>query len=131
MKTKLVNELPKCDFPHPDDRDAIYDAPTRSGSWAYMCEDCAKSMSNEASLNIGFKFELREKVQADVEIPKARVWAIEPGLDDLDYWENSMMEGIREPECPTCGEVRRMEPDATQFTCSGCGTKCRMVDGLC
>ena len=51
-----------------------------------------------------------------------------------------MDEGVREPECPTCGEVRRMEPDAGSYKhkdgytyaykCA-CGTKVKMTHGLC
>lgn len=35
-----VAEIPDCQFPHPDDGAlAEYDGKTRSGPWAYMCED--------------------------------------------------------------------------------------------
>jgi rubrerythrin len=138
MGTKIVDELPKCDFrndyPHPNGDDAFYDAPTiPTGTWANMCKDCALVRGN---LRLGTKFELRKEYQG--EIPDKPVLAIEPGLDDLEYWEGTIFEGIREPVCPSCGEIRRMEPDAGNdpetgyaFTCEGCGTKCKMREGLC
>jgi hypothetical protein len=142
MNIKIVDKLPKCDFrsfyPHPNGDDALYDAPTiPGGSWANMCKECAMSRGD---ISVGTTFKLREEYQG--EIPDEPVWAIEPGLDDLEYWEDTVFNGIREPECPTCGEVRRMEPDADNsqktdsgkrfaFTCEGCGTKCKMQEGLC
>ena len=132
MKEKLVDQLPKCDFkddfPHPDGDDALYDAPTNAGSWAYMCEACAASLSNKACLNIGFKFVVRQKYEG--ETPDKPVRSIEPDLNDIEYWEGVVMDGLREPECGNCGESRSMEPDATRFTCEGCGAKNIMSGGL-
>jgi hypothetical protein len=139
MGIKIVDKLPKCDFknsyPHPNGDDALWDAPTiPTGSWANMCKECAMSRGD---ISVGTKFELRKEYQG--EIPNKPVMAIEPSIDDLDYWENVIMnDEPREPECPTCGELRRMEADACTnpktgyaFTCSGCGTKCKMQEGLC
>ncbi len=141
MGIKIVDTLPKCDFrndyPHPNGDDAIYDAPTvPTGSWAYMCKDCGLSRGD---LSMGTVFELRKKHEG--EKPDAPVNAVEPGLDNIEYWEETVMNGIREPECPTCGEVRTMEPDACSFKhedgetyafeCEGCGTKVKMSAGLC
>ena len=142
MVIKIVDTLPKCDFrndyPHPDGDDAIYDAPViPSGSWANMCKACAFSRGN---LRLGTKFQLREEYQG--EVPDNTINAIEPDFDeDMEYWADVLENGIREPECPTCGEVRRMEPDACSFKhedglvyafeCEGCGTKVKMSAGLC
>ena len=124
MKTKKVNELPKCsfknDYPHPNGDDAIYDAPVvPSGSWAYMCKECGMSRGN---LKMATKLELRN------EISKSTNPKIQMGIEEnsLEYWENVLMDGLREIECPECGESRNMEPDATGvFKCEGCHAQVR------
>ncbi len=139
MKTKLVNKLPKCDFrndsPHPNGDDALYDAPTvPTGSWANMCKSCSLSRGD---LGIGTRFELRVKKKGSKEIKQA----VEPGLDDLIYWESVYVDDeAREPECPVCGEIRRLESDADNykhedgliygFKCSGCNTKVSISSGI-
>ena len=67
MRTKLVDEFPKCDysddFPHPNGNNALYDAPTANGSWAYLCEECLKSLCNvKSAIHLGIKFKLRSIV---------------------------------------------------------------------
>ena len=141
MGIKIVDTLPKCDFkndyPHPNGDNALYDAPTiPTGTWANMCKACALSRGN---MRLATKFELRKKYEG--EIPKGIQRAIEPGLDDLDYWEKVYIDDeAREPKCPVCKEIRRIESDAENykhedgqvygFECSGCKTKVSISSGV-
>ena len=42
------------------------------------------------------------------------------------------MESVIDYECPECGEVVSLEPDAGKITCEGCGEKlmCDVMYGL-
>lgn len=114
MGIKLVDTLPKCDF---CGEDAAYDAPTIHGSWANMCFKC--SLEKGGNVSIGTHFQKR--VPTDKKPIKETILGIES--KDISYWEDVLMDVInREIECPTCGEIREVEPDATYlFTCNGCG----------
>jgi hypothetical protein len=38
-KTAIVASMPDCQLPHVEPVKAAYDARTRTGQWAYVCED--------------------------------------------------------------------------------------------
>lgn len=113
MRTKKMNSLPNCDF---CDQPALYDAPTLTGSWAYMCQEHYDTRSGSS---LGTKFELRD--QENLPAPSDKV---------LDGIELTPIEDVftdvanREVQCPACGESRLLEADATGFfTCEGCKSK--------
>jgi hypothetical protein len=127
MKTTKLTKIPKCDLCSV--KDAMYDAPLATGkaqgSWAYLCPDCYKTQGRKG---IGTKLVLREPAQP----PKNKtVLGLEPGFDDLEYWEETMMDGLREISCPECQEVRSVEPDATYTYLCDCGVKVKVPMGLC
>lgn len=50
MKTAKVEKIPRCDF---CEKEAVYDAKTRIGCWAYMCETCWKNLAESKTLGLG------------------------------------------------------------------------------
>jgi len=127
MKTKKVAMLPKCDF---CDKPAEYDAPTiHGGRWANMCPEHLVAYGNNTS--IGTQFLIRKNKS------KAKLSAckIVNGIEEesVEYWESvTFGSENREIECPECGEMRSVEPDAYYvFICEGCGVKIRCPAGLC
>ena len=128
MKTLKVQTLPTCNY---CGADALFDAPTKSGAWAYMCETCFKQHGAQYSTH-GYCL-----VQRDVASPKKDskiLEGIEPSFDDdPDYWENILMDSThREIECPECGEFTTVEPDANYtYTCEGCGSKVKVPEPPC
>ena len=129
MKKKRVEHLPKCDFANLSPVEemcslfAKYDAPTESGTWANMCE--AHYKMHKATGADGLGFEFVEGI-AEPDPPHCKfVHGVEPNFpENLEYWEDVMVNGVREITCPECGEERRMEPDATGiFNCDGCGVR--------
>jgi hypothetical protein len=129
MKKKRVQELPLCDFKNlPSVVDmcsvyAKYDAPTKRGTWANMCEVHYKIHAAKGADALGCEL---VKGLAEPAPPHSKfVHGVEPNLaENQEYWENVLLEGIREITCPECGEERRMEPDATGiFNCDGCGVR--------
>ena len=107
----------KCDF---CGEVAIYDAPTRTGTWAYMCEKCHKS---KGGMNfIGTKFDYRPVAK-----PKAKLAV---GIEASSLEEQ--VTGDRNIQCPDCGDLRLVEPDADyNYNCEGCGVKVQVPMGLC
>ena len=91
MKEKRLEELPKCDFQNLSpviDMCSIYakyDAPTESGTWAFMCEAHYKMHAGKGADKLGFK--LIEGIAEPVSKNTKAVHGIEPGLDDLEYWD--------------------------------------------
>lgn len=122
MKTVYFEKLPRCDYENLDcTGNAVYDAPTIDGPWAHMCEHHYKIFAASMADKIGCKLAQRDKVE---EKSGEAQMGIEPNYDDLEYWENVLIEGLREIKCPECSESRSMEPDATGvFTCEGCGIR--------
>ncbi len=126
MKKKRVKELPPCDFRNLSPVEemcslfAKYDAPTESGSWANMCEAHYKMHKALLADELGFEF------IEGVATPKKDstvLRGIEPGLDDIEYWENALFND-REVKCPNCEVERRVEGDADYiFNCEGCGIR--------
>lgn len=118
MKTKAVAKLYKCDF---CGKEATYDAPTKLGPWANMCEACYK-INRRPGLNIGTKFKLRQPTNENVGAPVADA-IINSSMEEL------VIDGLMECECPNCGEGRSLEPDFDgRFTCEGCGQVCNVVN---
>ena len=117
MKNLRMEVLPKCDFCKKVD--AVYDAPTDHGSWAYMCTECSKSKANPGLLSIGNRI-----VQHTPAVPK------ESGKiflgKEASTMEEVVIDSVRMVECPECAMSRSVEPDADYvFTCDGCGVKVR------
>lgn len=121
MGNKLVDTLPKCDF---CEADAAYDAPTLSGSWANMCFKCAKDKGGNVAIGTHFQ----KRVPTNKKPVKETILGIESS--DPEYWEDVLMDVMnREIECPTCGEIKEVEPDATYlYTCDGCGQNIQVPD---
>lgn len=115
MKKIDMRDLPNCDF---CGAVAKYDAPTRTGQWAYMCEICLKKYGRGDAKIIGT--ELVEKVVTDKQLqvkPPKKMKAVAVPLT-LD---------IAKVSCPYCGYERNVEPDANYtVTCEGCGYKYRV-----
>jgi hypothetical protein len=108
MKDKPIKILPKCDF---CGEQATYDAPTKLGPWANMCEDCY-NINGVGTL--GTRFVQRTPNTSNKEQP---VREAECDLDDF-------FDSVIELRCPACGEERSMEPDFHgRFTCEGCGQR--------
>jgi len=133
MKEKRVQSLPNCDFRNlaPTGQTctkAEYDAPCKAGSgssWAFMCQAHYEMFAQKGADTIGFK--LVEGIAEPKKDGKV-IRGIEPGLDDLEYWEDALFND-REVKCSGCGELKRVEPDADYvYTCEGCGArvKCPM-----
>lgn len=74
MRTKYIEELPRCDF---CGESARYDAPVVGGHWAYMCEKCAAT--KRMPLDIGTEF-TTEKTKPRTE---------EPTIEDLIEWSEN------------------------------------------
>lgn len=124
MKTIYFKKLPKCDYRNLTPKcqgDAVYDALTINGQWAHMCEYHYQIFKSPTAERIGCKLAQRDLVKPKE--GKAKM-GIEPSHDDFGYWENVLMDGLREIRCPDCNEPRSMEPDAEGiFNCEGCGIK--------
>jgi hypothetical protein len=116
MGIKHVDELPKCDFCNCG---AKYDAPTKVGSWANMCSNCAKTHTDRSRISIGTQFALRDQTQKGKGAGKASI-----GIEDTDFGN---LDSDREIRCPICNEVRTVEPDADyKYDCDGCGAKVKV-----
>ena len=116
-KIKLVDVLPKCDY---CGKDALYDAPTESGSWANMCKECALIHDALRHSKVGYQFKLREKTPEKCQGDKV--------LRGKLTNEDALFDG-NDPvyACPSCGEERTMEVDADcVYKCEGCGSKIRV-----
>ena len=109
MRDKRVVKLPKCNYCH---EPAIYDAPTNlTGQWAYMCATC--SIKHCSNLAIGTHF----------------IVGIAPPVKSVA--QQAFRLSAEECECPECGEIRAVEPDADyEFDCEGCGIKLKVCDSL-
>ena len=120
MKTVKIMRLPNCDICN--DNTAAYDAPTRSGAWGYMCAKCYK---DQGSPQTGTKLQVRD-VTGDngKNVTKEAVM-----VNDL---EEALTECVIELECPSCGEIRRMEIDFDgKFVCDGCEQSLRFRNTIC
>lgn len=123
MKTVYKTLVPTCDFCKKVP--AIFDAPTKFGSWAYMCEECSKTQkcSEIALFESGYRLKQRN--------PAEPVKSSEPKMaKEITGMEDMINIGDREVGCPDCGCTKSVEPDAGYtFNCEGCGIllKCQEI----
>lgn len=120
MRKIIKRDLPNCDF---CGALAKYDAPTRLGSWAYMCANCYRKYARADAHILGT--ELTEKVATDKQLQTKKPDKIKTVVVPLT------MDSIADVNCPYCGYSRTVEPDANYtVTCEGCGYKYRIVSML-
>lgn len=113
MKKVIVRDLPDCNF---CGAPAKYDAPTRTGQWAYMCPVCFKLHASSNAVDIGS--ELVEKVITNKQLQTKKPTKIKTVMVPLTW------DSVVYIECPYCGYERAVEPDANYtVTCEGCGNK--------
>jgi len=120
-----VEKLPKCDF---CEEPALYDAKTRMGPWAYMCEEHFKQ-HGLGRLGTGFGQRLRprkalgeaEKLRGE---PEKELSVTMTG-DDL---ETATFEGVWYPTCPYCGAETPAEPDAHAVYCEACNRRFKIIN---
>ena len=116
MITVKLASLPKCSF---CENDAQYDSRTSTGAHAYLCEHHMVQYGCEPTTRI----ELREKVDLPDPI-ETKNGILRTELED------AMNDSIVEWECPYCGDIKRLELDATgEVTCDSC-TLIYNVEGL-
>lgn len=124
MSIKYIEELPKCNM---CDRKAVCDAPTQMGSWAYMCEVCLETWGRPDSLTLGTEFKQRT--------PAKKKSKSVMGIEDtsIEQLEQVLMSSVdREIECPECGDMRKVEPDAEyKYQCEGCGVQVQVPTPFC
>jgi hypothetical protein len=122
MAVKYVDKLHECsNYKYklwPDSkckRDAYWDASGPGGHWGYWCNNCYE---NSCSSLGSTEFKLREPTSKPIsEIKEAK----EPTFSNMDYWENAMVEGVREVICPYCDKITRLELDASgKRKCHNC-----------
>ena len=148
MKTVKMAKIPKCDICK--EKPARYDAPlaVAGGSWGYVCADCAgigiseigsilepyaycpkcnSPAHMEASDSGGMEcacFKCGHKFHVDIEQDNK---GKKVRGKDLSTMEQIVMDGDREIECPLCGAIRMVEPDAHYtFTCEDCGAEVKV-----
>lgn len=123
MKVVRKEVLPKCDF---CDNIADYDAPTKSGSWANMCEECKPAEASGIADLVGYKLE-----QHTPAVPVETNNIIPIGTERNDF-ETIIMDGDREIGCPDCDLDHSVEPDADyELSCEGCGIRFKVPEGPC
>lgn len=106
MKLIIKHELPKCDF---CGAKARYDAPTKQGPWANMCQTCYDLHKSSSSDQLGCQFELVGIQHGATE--KRQVVKITYAEDDYCY-----------AICPKCRYQNTIEPDADyDMNCRCCG----------
>lgn len=117
MKTRTVQQLHKCDI---CGEDAYYDCKTTQGPWANLCENHFREIGLPDGAT---KFKL-----PDAKNPPEKKVLMGICLTDM---EDAVFDGIVEWECPSCGDVRSMEPDAYCIVeCENCGQKYKVM-GFC
>lgn len=123
MKDLQVSKLPDCDICQSKGT-GVYDAPTKQGPWANMCEACYKAHHNGT---IGTRRVVKVVEKSDD--PGKIAIGIED--DSMEYLEDVLVgDGMREIECPECGSVRHVEPDADYTYDCECGVKVKVSDPI-
>jgi hypothetical protein len=92
--TAYVTKLPKCNYPHPEGPvDALYDAKTDEGPWAYLCENHFQHNSvGRLGTGYGQRLIVGEKPVPTTEERRAKVrQAINQG--DFDAAEEAIGDG--------------------------------------
>ncbi|GAJ12055.1 unnamed protein product, partial [marine sediment metagenome] len=120
-----VEKLPKCDF---CDEPALYDAKTRMGPWAHMCEEHFKQ-HGLGRLGTGFGQRLRPR-RALAEAERLRgepekELSVTMTQDDL---ETATFESVWYPTCPYCGAETSAEPDAHAVYCEACSRRFEIIN---
>jgi len=114
-----VTEIPDCDLCKAEKK-GNYDGPVAGigTTWGNICQECLDIMSiadQRAVKAVGGKRELIVKSETTSN-------EVVVGKELTDFEELIAGDGNREIECPKCGEIRQMEPDARgSFKCEGCG----------
>lgn len=116
MKTRKMDQLPKCDFCKKTDT-VIFDSPTIYGHWGYMCQKCFNTLSSNYGRELGTKLVLREESARPLPA-KGILIGLEAPIKDM------LSANERVIECPNCHELRTMEIDAEcVITCEGCDSQ--------
>lgn len=119
MNKLQVTSLPDCDLCGKKES-AVYDSPTVVGPWANMCPECFKAkgtgtVGTERVLKMIPKSDTQDKVVNGIED------------DSMEYMEAVIMQDEhRCIECPECGFVRHVEPDADYTYECECGVKVKV-----
>jgi len=105
----IVDKKPKCDF---CDNEAVYDAKTHKGPWAFLCEQHFQ----EHAIGLGIGKGQKLVLENDIEVKK------NVKVDIVEIAEQAVYDGII--ECPFCGTS--IEPDCKK--CPNCGWGNALVD---
>ena len=120
-----VTSIPDCDLCKAE-KQGIYDGPVAGygSSWGNMCQECVDLMSSGDTVDllaIGGKRELI--VKSDSPDPNGIV----QGKTVSDIEAIICGDANFEVECPACGEIRQLEPDAHgTYKCEGCDRKVKI-----
>lgn len=115
MKTVKMAKIPKCDICKKNP--AKYDTPINGGSWGYVCEACGAGVGVSP---IGSILELAGEPAK----PSGKKLM---GKDMTSFEDVVMGDADREIECPECGCIRTVEPDAGYtYTCEDCGASVKV-----
>jgi len=129
-------KLPMCDFC--GFREAAYDAKTKQGPWAYMCEECFKKHGVGLGVGLGQRLRLTSAKSKpfmdcmsgtagsfDEKVKVCTLKTVTMSEDDL---QSAVMDGLWEPTCPYCGASTAAEPDAEYIYCDACGRRFRVIN---
>lgn len=112
MNTVKMATLPKCDL---CEEPARYDARLAYGTYLYVCAKCSVTQAVTVVTILE---------QAG---PPAKPTGKKVRGKDLTSFERIVMDGDREIECPECGAIRMVEPDAAYtYTCEDCGVEVKV-----
>lgn len=118
MQTVYMEGFPTCNFCN---KLAKYDAPTKLGPWAYLCQECFNDHGIEYAA-----IKLEQRIPAE---PEAT--ALMQGKE-LNSLEEQIMTGDRSIACPRCESDNRVEPDAYYiYICEGCGMNVQVPAPFC
>jgi len=127
-----VEKLPMCDFCQ--FREAAYDAKTKQGPWANMCELCFKEHGVGMGIGMGQKLKLRNpflncldatKGSFDDKVKACSLKTVTMTESDL---ESAVMDSIWYPTCPYCGASTGAEPDASYIYCDACNQRFKIIN---
>jgi hypothetical protein len=122
MKERFVDTVPPCDICKKDNLPAVYDAPTNIGPWANMCSSCLESNGRTDAATLGTKLILRDR--SSTPAPSSEIL---DAVGDTELTEENVFDSVHNVACPTCGEERTLELDASGIvTCEGCNQKYRV-----
>ena len=109
MKTVRLNTIPKCAFCN---KVAVYDAPTATGKWAYMCDKHFDLNAARSALSCGSKLVQRiQEESKDITVAGEVISEIE----DIVVGDHI------EIMCPECATIKRLGPDADGSYLCECG----------